>query len=286
MVKKQWDKLMSKVNSAKVIEIPLGQICRNPFQPRKEFKDKEIRGLAQSIGTYGIIQPIVVRKAREGYELVAGERRWRACKMLGIETIPAILQEMDDQQMATVSLIENLQRKDLNYFEEAAAYVRLINGFGMTQDEVAQQVGKSQSAVANKIRLLRLPRELRCLIITDTVTERHARALLKLNSLEMQKEVLLAIYDKELTVRDTEEIVERLQQHNLPQEEGKNGTGQQVSVVIKDARIFLNTIRETVKRARKIGIDMYMIENDGEEEYEIIIKVPHFKHKHSLAAKV
>ncbi len=274
MVGRQWDKLMGKVNSTRVLEIPVEEIIPNPFQPRQDFRELEIEELAQSIQKYGVIQPVIVRKARLGYQLITGERRWRACRRIGLPTIPAINQEMDDQQMAAVSLIENLQRKDLNYFEEAMAYARLIHEFGMTQEEVAQQMGKSQSAIANKLRLLRLPQELRCSIITDTITERHARALLKLNSVEIQKEVLLAIYQTELTVKDTENIVEKLCRNNLPQEDRRIGKGQQVSLVIRDARIFLNTIKETVNRARKIGINMYMIENHSDEEYEIIIKVP------------
>lgn len=285
MVKKHWDKLMCKVNSAKVLEIPLADIGRNPYQPRKEFNDLEIKELAQSILMYGVIQPVIVRKAREGYQLIAGERRFRACKMIGRPTIPAVVQEMDDEQVAAVSLIENIQRKDLNYFEEAGAYARLINEFGMTQEQLAQRVGRSQSAVANKLRLLKLPKELRCLIVTETITERHARALLKLNSVENQKEVLLAVYEKDLTVKETEEIVEKLRQNNLPQEDNQSGKGQQVSVVIRDARIFLNTIKETVKRARNIGINMYMIENECEEEYEIIIRVPRVRRNSRFAAK-
>jgi len=285
VVKRKWDKLLARVNPAKVLEIPLEEIRRNPFQPRKDFNELEIKELAQSILMYGVIQPIIVRKIREGYQLIAGERRWRACRMIGSPTIPAIIQEMNDKKAAAVSLIENLQRKDLNYFEEAGAYASLITEFSMTQEEVAQKVGRSQSAVANKLRLLRLAKEIRCLIVTETITERHSRALLKLNSVEMQKQVLLAIYEKELTVKETEEIVDKLRQHNLPQEDNKSGQGQQVSIVIRDARIFLNTIKETVNRAIKTGIDMYMIENESEAEYEIIIRVPRLRRSKRLVAK-
>lgn len=285
MIKKPWEKLLGKVNASKVLDIPLEEISRNPFQPRREFNENELRELAKSIQMYGIIQPIIVRKTHNGYQLIAGERRYRACRTIGSPTIPAIVQEMNDERAAAVSLIENLQRKELNYFEEAGAYARLISEFGMTQEEVAQKVGKSQSAIANKLRLLRLANELRCLIVPETITERHARALLKLNSVETQKEVLRAIYEKDLNVKETEEVVEKLRQNNLPQEANKGGKGQQISMIIRDARIFLNTIKETVNRAKQIGIDMFMIENDGEDEYEIIIRVPKVRRNSRLAAK-
>lgn len=285
VVKKPFDKLWTRANQTKVLDLPLEEISRNPYQPRKDFDDFELKELSQSISKYGVIQPIIVRKTSSGYQLIAGERRLRACRMIGKATVPAIIQNMGDQQMAAVSLIENLQRKDLNYFEEAEAYTRLINEFGMTQEEIAQNVGRSQSAIANKLRLLRLAKELRCLIVTETVTERHARALLKLNSIQTQKEVLLAIYEKDLTVKETEEVVERLRYNNLPQESNHTGSGQQISSVIKDARIFLNTIKETVNRARKIGIDMVMTENDSEDAYEIFIQVPKLKRQGRAAAK-
>ena len=285
MGKKPWEKLLAKVNGIKVLFIPLEEISRNPFQPRQEFNEIEIKELAKSIEMYGVLQPIVVRKAREGYQLIAGERRYRACRMIGTATIPAIVQEMSDQEAAEVSLIENLQRKDLNYLEEAGAYAQLISEFGLTQEELAQRVGRSQSAIANKLRLLRLTKELRCLIVPETITERHARALLKLNSVDTQKEVLLAIYEKDLNVKETEEIVENLRQNNIPQGVNQTGKGQQVSIVIRDARIFLNTIKETVNRAKQIGIEMFMIETERDEEYEIVIRVPKVRRNSRLMAK-
>lgn len=285
MAKKSLNKLFAKGKNAKIVELPIESISRNPYQPRRDFNDVELKELAYSISIYGVIQPIIVRKTVVGYQLVAGERRLRACRMIGKATIPVIIKEMDDQEAVAVTLIENLQRRDLNYFEEAEAYNRLIIEFGMTQDEVAQTVGRSQPAIANKLRLLRLARELRCLIVPETVTERHARALLKLNSVQNQKEVLLAIYEKDLTVKETEEVVERLRRNNLPQENQYSSMGQQVSSVIRDARIFMNTIKETVNRARKIGIEMVMTENETDDEYEISIRVPKLKRQNRLVAK-
>ncbi len=285
MAKKSLKNLFAKGKNAKIVELPIEAISRNPYQPRRDFNDVELKELSYSISVYGVIQPIIVRKTAIGYQLVAGERRLRACRMIGKATIPVIIKEMDDQEAVAVTLIENLQRRDLNYFEEAEAYNRLITEFGMTQEEVAQTVGRSQPAIANKLRLLRLARELRCLIVPETVTERHARALLKLNSVQNQKEVLLAIYEKDLTVKETEEVVERLRRNNLPQDNQYRSMGQQVSSVIRDARIFMNTIKETVNRARKIGIEMVMTENETDDEYEISIRVPKLKRQNRLVAK-
>lgn len=285
MAKKSLKNLFAKGKNAKIVELPIEAISRNPYQPRRDFNDVELKELSYSISVYGVIQPIIVRKTAIGYQLVAGERRLRACRMIGKATIPVIIKEMDDQEAVAVTLIENLQRRDLNYFEEAEAYNRLITEFGMTQEEVAQTVGRSQPAIANKLRLLRLARELRCLIVPETVTERHARALLKLNSVQNQKEVLLAIYEKDLTVKETEEVVERLRRNNLPQDNQYSSMGQQVSSVIRDARIFMNTIKETVNRARKIGIEMVMTENETDDEYEISIRVPKLKRQNRLVAK-
>jgi ParB family chromosome partitioning protein len=270
---KKWEKWIGSRNARKISEIPLGQIVRNPFQPRREFDEKEIEELAASIENYGLIQPIVVREQGKGYQIIAGERRYRACHYLGLKEIPAIIEEMDDEQMAAVSLIENLQRRELNYFEEASAYSILINVFGMTQEEVARKVGKSQSAVANKMRLLKLSEPVRSYINTGTVSERHARALLRLQSGEAQMDVLQKIYEKDLTVKETEEMVERLRENLItPENKGRNNH-QAVSIFIKDARIFVNTIKETVRRAKQTGVDMSMQEKEDEQNYEIVIRI-------------
>ncbi|MDD4801873.1 MAG: nucleoid occlusion protein [Syntrophomonas sp.] len=276
---KQLERFFAKGNKEKLIELPLEEILRNPFQPRQEFNHMELKELAKSIQMYGIIQPVIVRKIRNGYQLIAGERRYRACRMIGKTTISAVVREMSDEKAAAVSLIENLQRKELNYFEEADAYARLLSEFGMTQDELAQRIGKSQSAIANKIRLLRLDDEVRLMIEPDSLSERHARALLKLNSVETQKEVLRAVYERELSVKETEDMVENLRHNNIPKETKDEDNGQSVSLIIRDARIFLNTIKETVNRARKSGINMFITENDGEDEYEILIRVPKVRNR-------
>lgn len=277
MVIKQLEKILGGKNNTdnrRIIYLGVDQIVRNPFQPRKEFAEEDLTELAQSILSYGLIQPIIVRVVREGYQIVAGERRFRACTMIGLREIPAIVQTMDDEKAAAVSLVENLQRKDLNYFEEANAYSVLINSFGMTQEELAQKVGRSQSAIANKLRLLKITSRIRNMIEPEIITERHCRALLKLNSVEMQMEVIREIYQRELTVRETEELVEKIQPNNIPQEIKSKDNGKNVSIIIRDARIFLNTIKETINRARETGINILMLENDNDEQYEIIIKIP------------
>lgn len=273
MVLKQLEKLLGKPGERKISNIALDKLLPNPYQPRRQFDQGELQELAQSIEVYGIIQPIVVRKAGEKYQIIAGERRFRACCLLGWSEIPAIIQEMEDEKVAAVSLIENLQRRELNYFEEASAYSALINIFGMTQEELARKIGRSQAAIANKLRLLRLPEQVRSLILTERITERHARALLKLNTPEMQIEVIQEIYEKELNVKDTEELVEKIGQNNIPQAIKTRGSGPNMSMIIRDARIFLNTIRETVKRARQTGVDIFMLENDNEDQYEIVIRI-------------
>jgi ParB family chromosome partitioning protein len=273
MVRKQIDKILGKNYESKVISLTLDDIYRSPYQARKVFNEEELLELARSIKAYGVIQPIIVRQFEKKYQIVAGERRYRACRLLGFKEIPAIVQEMNDEKAAAISVIENLQRKELNYFEEANAYNILINFFGMTQDELANKIGKSQSAIANKLRLLKLSEAVREKISPEFISERHARALLKLNTAEMQLEILSQIYEKDLTVKQTENLVFKASQNNIPLQVDRNNIGQNYSMVIRDARIFLNTIRETVKRAKQTGVDIKMVENDSEEEYQVVIKI-------------
>mgnify|MGYP002410909205 FL=1 len=273
MVRKQLEKWLSKDTVEKISYVQMDKIRPNPYQPRQEFSEQELRELAQSIRSFGLIQPIVVREVGEEFQIVAGERRYKACCLLGFSEIPALIQEMDDHKAAAIALIENLQRKDLNYFEEARAYHTLMGVFGMTQEELARKVGRSQSAIANKMRLLKLSREVQEAIATEVVTERHARALLRLGSTELQKEIVRQIYEQELTVKETEALVEKLSRNDIPREIIGHEKGQQISMVIRDTRIFLNTIKETVKRARQTGVDIFMFENEKEGEYEIVIRV-------------
>lgn len=273
MVLKHLERMLGRDHTARIANLPVERIKPNPFQPRRNFPENELAELAQSIRAYGLLQPVIVREQGENYQLIAGERRFRACCLLGHTSIPAVIQPLDDEKAAAFALIENLQRQELNYFEEARAYQVLLKTFGLTQEELARRVGRSQSSIANKLRLLRLAPEVQGIIVTATVSERHARALLRLNSSEMQMEVIRRIYDQELTVKETEQLVEKLSQNNLPQEVRDRPGAQSIAPIIRDARIFMNTIKETVKRARKTGVDIFMIEKDSDEEYEITIRV-------------
>ncbi|MCL2739909.1 MAG: ParB/RepB/Spo0J family partition protein [Oscillospiraceae bacterium] len=206
-----------KIN--KVLNLNVNQILSNPNQPRTTFAQQDILELAQSIKEFGLLQPITVRKVRAGFELIAGERRLRACKMIGIEHIPAIVMEMDNSKSSTYALIENLQRKDLSYLEEAEGYYNLITNFGLTQDEIAKKIGKSQAAIANKLRVLKLSDAVKKNLISASLTERHARALLKLNTDELQLYAIAGICGRGLNVKQTEEYVEEiLQAEEMAQE--------------------------------------------------------------------
>ncbi|MGI6452705.1 MAG: nucleoid occlusion protein [Syntrophomonadaceae bacterium] len=280
------EKIFGKNGNEVITKIPIDLIEPNPFQPRKDFSEQEIIELAQSIKAYGLIQPIVVRKAKDRYQIIAGERRFRACRWLGLREVAAIVQDINDANAAAISLVENLQRRELNYFEEATAYMVLIEYFGMTQDELAKKIGRSQSAIANKLRLLRLPEEVRNMIAPQVISERHARALLKLNSTDMQAEVVRQIYERDLNVKETEELVQSLSQNNMPRMVKDREEGHQhVSLIIRDARIFLNTIKETVRRARQTGINISIIEKENDDEYEILIKIGKERRANSRQAK-
>lgn len=272
-MQKPWGRWSAKGGRKKVNHIPLDKIVRSPFQPRREFDEREIEELASSIASYGVIQPIIVRRQGEMYQIIAGERRFRACHILGHTEIPAIIEEMDDERAAAISLIENLQRRELNYFEEASAYNILISVFGLTQEEVAKRVGKSQSAIANKLRLLKIPETVRSLISTGSISERHVRALLRLGSADLQMNILQQIYERDLTVKETEELIEKNLFNREEQESRIRQSGHSISMFIKDARIFLNTIKETVKRAKQTGVDIEMMENENETQYEVVIRI-------------
>lgn len=273
MLRKRLEKMLGKDDGDKIAYISLNQIISNSLQPRHQFNEQGLVDLARSIGLYGLIEPIIVRPYDNKYQIVTGERRFRACYLLGKSQIAAIIREMDDEEALTVSLTENLQHQELNYIEEAETYNILINGFGLTREELARKTGRNQTAIADKLRLFKLPEYIRRMINPTIVSEKHAQALLRINSSDMQEEVINQIYEKELTVKDTEELVERLSRNNIPAEIKPRNNSQNVSMIIRDTRIFMNTIKETVKRARQTGVDILMIENDDDNKHEIIIQI-------------
>ncbi|HLR79571.1 MAG TPA: nucleoid occlusion protein [Bacillota bacterium] len=252
-----------------VVQIPVNKIEPNRYQPRAIFDEEKILELAQTINTHGMIQPIVVRKLEdETYEIIAGERRWRAVQELGWESIPSIIRDLTDTQTASVALIENLQREELTVIEEATAYKQLINMHELTQEALAQRLGKSQSTIANKLRLLNLPEEIQQALLNKQITERHARALIKLKEPEKQVKLLQDIIEESLNVKQTEERVEKM---NKPQEKKKRPT---VKGVNKDIRIAMNTIRQSLSMVSDAGVQVESDEKDLDDYYQITIKIP------------
>ncbi len=256
-----------------VIQINVQEIRPNQYQPRTIFDDSKIEELAETIRTHGVIQPIVVRKLEDedGYELIAGERRWRAVVSLGWDTIPAIVKNMTDTETASVALIENLQREELTVIEEAIAYDQLLNSHGLTQEALAQRLGKSQSTIANKLRLLKLPKVVQQSLLNKEITERHARALLKLKDESEQEKLLQTIIEKKLNVKQTDEHVEKTL---YPEEKETVRRKPQLRGISRDIRIALNTIRQSVNMVQESGMNVQAEEKDSDEYYEITIKLP------------
>ncbi len=269
-MKEQFSKLFGlteRNHSDEVKQIPVGEIVSSPYQPRTIFDDEKIDELCQTIKTHGVIQPIVVRVRNSKYEIIAGERRWRAVTKLGMETIPAIIREFNDSQAASIALIENLQREGLTAIEEAVAYQKLIDIHQLTQESLAQRLGKSQSTIANKIRLLHLPEEVKMALMERKISERHARALLSLDTEELQLKLLAEIIAKELNVKQTEARVA------FYKEASKLKKSKRISFT-KDVRLALNTIRQSIDMVTDSGLAIKTTENDHEDHYEIVIQIP------------
>ncbi|MGI6486406.1 MAG: nucleoid occlusion protein [Tepidanaerobacteraceae bacterium] len=263
-----WGGLRSNIN---VINIPLSEIIPNANQPRKDFDEETLNELKESIINHGVLQPIVVRKSRSGYELIAGERRWRACQLAGFKEIPAIVKEAGDSETALIALIENLQRENLTFLEEAEGYRQLMQVYGMTQEQLALKMGKSQSTIANKMRVLKLSTDILRIISREKLTERHARALLKLPDEEMQKNTLKQVIKKSLSVRQTEELVENMLRKI--RKEDKNGQ-KRFKIAIKDVRIFVNSVKKLVRSIKDTGIDAKYKECDRGDYIELTVQIP------------
>jgi ParB family transcriptional regulator, chromosome partitioning protein len=261
--------LAEKNEQDEIRHVPVHDIVPNPYQPRTVFDDERIEELCVTIKEHGIIQPIVVRVREGKYELIAGERRWRASKKLGLATVPAIVKDFNDSQAASIALIENLQREGLTAIEEAIAYQKLIDLHSLTQEGLAQKLGKGQSTIANKLRLLNLPATIQEYLLQRKVTERHARALLILKNEETQIKMLQEILDKDLNVKQTENRIKQL----LEAKQEKKQQPKRISFS-KDTRLAINTVRQSVDMVMKNGLSIETEEADFEEFYQITIKIP------------
>ena len=254
-------------------DIELSKITPNKFQPRRQFSEESIKELAQTLDKEGLLQPIVVRENEYGYEIIAGERRFRAAQSLGWEKIPAIVNNMNDDQAASLALIENLQREDLNPIDEAKAYTNLMKLNDLTQTALAKDMGKSQSYVANKLRLLKLDDDVQKALIEGKITARHGRALLNLSD-DDQERVLKEIEEKGLNVKQTEEIAKDVDAYFNPKPKEKETKRERVVKRIpKDLKVQINTIKKAVKLAKDSGIKVKVKENNDPDDYKIIIEL-------------
>lgn len=252
-----------------ILLISPDRIVPNPCQPRTRFDQDELLGLAESIFKNGILQPITVRRKEDGrFEIIAGERRYRASCMAGLTEIPCIEVHADEQRSAVLALLENLQRSDLSFFEEAEGIARLIHEWGITQEEAASRLGKAQSTLANKLRLLKLTREQRMKILQNNLTERHARALLRLEDEMNREEALDIIIERSLNVAQTEAYIQSLLSPAPQRHE------QKITPLIRDVRLFLNTINKALHTMRGSGIAAESLKTEGPEYIEYLIRIP------------
>ncbi|MDQ0429172.1 ParB family chromosome partitioning protein [Planomicrobium stackebrandtii] len=257
-------------SSEEVLKLPLDKIHANKFQPRTVFDQEKIEELARTIHVHGVIQPIVVRKSgTEGeYEIIAGERRFRAMKSLDWKEVPAIIRNLSDKETASIALIENLQREELTSIEEAHAYQNLLEIQEITQEALAQRLGKGQSTVANKLRLLKLPEEIQTALLNRLLTERHARALLQVKDAEMQKRLFDETVEESLNVKQLEVKVAKLLSTEPQKPKARR------KAVSRDVRIAMNTIKESLNMVSQSGIDLSTEEEEHEEYYQITVKIP------------
>ena len=267
--------------SPRVRWLAVEEIRPNPHQPRRQFDEQGLRELADSIRCYGILQPLTVRRGERGYELIAGERRLRAAKLAGERQVPCLVARVGEEDSALLALIENLQRRDLDCWEEAEAIARLITTYHLTQEQAAEKIGKSQSAVANKLRLLRLSDAVRASLREKGLSERHARALLRLSDEHQQLCALEEIHRRGYNVARTEEYVEELLQKNrLTPPKGRS------TYIIKDVRLFLNSVERGLGLIRQAGIDAQIGRRDTEEEICLTIHIPKNRQKGAVVTNL
>ncbi len=252
-----------------VVEISIDRIKPNKYQPRRDFGEEAIFDLAQSIRENGLIQPIVVRSKGRNYEIIAGERRYRACIMAGLTVIPCVITEANDRESAEMALIENIQREDLSAIEEAKAYLNILKEGNYTQEQLAEKMGKAQSTIANKLRLLELSPRIQKAIADKQITERHARAILNLEP-EKRTRLLNRIIKKQMTVKQTEEYIEKSRQEKAETPAHRMKT----RGFSRNQLVAVNTIRQAIEMCRKMGIDFSVEETETENDRSIIIRFP------------
>ena len=255
----------------KILYLPAAQIRPNPGQPRKIFDPAGLQELAASIAEYGIVQPLTVRRRDGFYELVAGERRLRAARMAGLREVPCILLSVDEAQSGMVALVENLQRRDLDYIEEAEGLARLMRLYGLSQEQAAQRVGKSQSAVANKLRLLRHSPQVLAMLRENQLSERHARALLRLPEEEDRLAVLQTVIRQQLNVAKTEAYIDAYLAKKNAQEPPKRGIRK---LIVRDVRLFLNSVNHSLELVRSAGIQAETKQEETDREIVLTIRLP------------
>lgn len=256
-----------KKGEDKIVKLAAEKIHPSRYQPRLRFDEYALMELAQSIKENGLIQPITVREDKEGYEIIAGERRYRACLIAGYQEIPAYIMSPTEEQAAQMALVENVQRENLSAIEEAKSYVQIMRQAGLTQEEVAQKIGKSQSAVANKIRLLNLPEEIQQGVIEGKLTERHARALLKAPE-DKQRQIFFRIIREKWNVKETDTYIDKLV-HKKKRKRKTTTKG-----FTRNMKVVINSVNQCVEMIQKLGIDVSQETQEEDDELKIIIHVP------------
>ena len=261
----------------KIHNIPVKNIFPNPNQPRKDFDEQSLHGLAQSIKDYGLIQPLSVRLANSlsepAYELIAGERRLRAVKLLYWETVPCVIVNADSQASAEMAIIENLQREDLNFFEQAEAIKKLIELFGYTQEQTARRLSVSQSYIANKLRILKLSEKEREIISENGLTERHARSFIRIADEEERQKVIDAVIKRSMNVSSTDKYIDKI----ISEKEQELSKHRRSIFIVKDVRLFLNSIDKVIETVAQSGINVKSEKKDKGEYIEIYLTVPKMK---------
>ena len=252
----------------RILHIAIGDICPDPLQPRKIFEMDKLRELSESIAEFGVLTPLIVRRVGNYYQLIAGERRLRAAAMAGFTHVPCVLNRADNEKAAYISLIENLQRCDLDFFEEAAGLARLISDYGITQEEAARRIGKSQSAVANKLRLLKFDGDVISKIREAGLSERHARALLRLPSSAAARAAVAHIAENDLSVAETERYVDSLLAPPAAAPKGSR------TPLIRDVRLFLNTVQNAFKTITAGGIKAELEQTESPDGITLVIRLP------------